>query len=92
MEYNRKVIHCPIVEDHPRKRILLVLGDNELNIYCKEHHWLRIILKQNGRTMNFKGVTAVIKDFDKPVDNFNLEPIPVIAEGVFKNKRKKKNA
>lgn len=90
MELSRKVINCPIKEDHPKKRILLLLGNEELNVYCKEHGWLRITLMKNGKPLDFDGVSAVINDFENPNVHFDLEPIPVIAEGNFKNKRKKK--
>jgi len=83
----RKAIHCPKRDDHPSKKILLLLGDEEINIFCKEHKWLRIELLKNGKPIDFKCVTSRISEI-KEDTYFDLSPIPGIATGEFLNKRK----
>jgi len=83
----RNAIYCP--SSHPGKKILLLVGYTELNIHCKEHKWLRIQLLKNGRPINFQGVTAKISEFDDETF-FDLQSVPGVAIGEFKNKRKNK--
>jgi len=85
----RRAIHCPMRDDHPSKKILLLLGDNEIDIFCKEHKWLRIELLKNGKRINFEGVTSKISEI-KEDTYFDLSPIPGIATGEFAKKRKHK--
>ena len=86
---HRKAIHCPKRDDHPSKKILLLLGNEEINIFCKEHKWLRIELLKNGKPINFEGVTSKISEINEDT-YFDLSPIPGIATGEFANKRKRK--
>jgi hypothetical protein len=84
----RKVIHCPKTSDHPHKKILLLLGHNEINVYCKEHKWLKIQLMSAGEPIVFDNIAAKVTEI-KDNTNFELESVPVVAVGEFKSKRKK---
>jgi len=86
---NRRAIHCPISKDHPKRKILLVFGDEEIIVYCKEHKWLKIELTKDQKKMNFKGISAQITEIPFPT-HFNFEPIPAIAIGDFDNHRNHK--
>lgn len=86
---NRKAIHCPVGSDHPKRKILLVFGETEIIVYCKDHKWLKIELTKNQEKINFEGISAQITEVPFPT-HFNLEPIPTIAIGDFANKRKHK--
>jgi len=84
---NRRAIFCPEASQHQRKKILLLLSDFELNVFCKEHGWLRIHLFKDGDQMNFNGVVAKVEETERKT-NFVLEPIPTIGVGDFKSRRK----
>ena len=83
-----KEIRCPKTSDHTHKKILLVLGDDYLSVYCREHGWMKIELKKDGKNINFEGVTSKITSHGKNT-NFVLSSIPGIAIGKFQSKRKK---
>ena len=87
-DLSRKVIHCPKTSDHPHKKILLLLGHNEINIYCKEHKWLKVQLLSGDKPIIFDKVVAKVTEIEEGT-NFNLDPIPVLAVGDFKNRRAK---
>lgn len=89
MNQDRFVIHCPKHEDHPHKKILLLLNQDSITVYCKQHGWLDIKLTKNGETLNFDGVVAKVSNV-KPGTNFNIDSIPVVAIGLFKSKENKK--
>jgi len=87
----RKAIHCPKTYEHPpsynAKKILLLLAGDEINIQCKEHGWFRIKLYSNGELITFDNPSAVITEVKKGT-NFDWDPVPVIADGVFASKRR----
>lgn len=82
-----KEITCPKPENHIHKKILLVVSDDFLSVFCREHGWLKIELKSNGEKISFENPSAVISSHGKKV-NFDLSPIPSVALGKFPLKRK----
>ena len=83
----RRVIHCPKSADHPHKKILLLLGNREIDIFCNEHKWLRVELFIGEKPIYFDNVRAKVTELDKNT-NFDLDPIPAVAIGDFISKRK----
>jgi len=85
---NRRAIYCPKSSDHPHKKILLLLGNKEIDIFCGEHRWLRIELFRGKKPIYFNNVRSKVTEIDIDT-NFNLEPVPGIAIGDFISRRKK---
>lgn len=83
-----KEIRCPKSDDHIHKKILLIVGDDFLSIFCNEHGWIKIELKNGKETINFKNVRAKISSYKKNT-HFDLSSIPGIAIGKFESKRKR---
>jgi hypothetical protein len=85
MELEAREIRCPKTDDHIHKKILLVVNDDYLSVYCREHGWIKIELKKGDENINFENVRAKITPIGKV--RFNLSPIPGVAIGNFKSKR-----
>ena len=88
MDIEAREIRCPKSEDHQHKKILLVVGDDYFSVYCREHGWIKIEFSKLGEKMNFENVSAKISSLG-PGTNFVLSPIPGLAIGNFKSKRRK---
>lgn len=95
MDIVAKEITCPKTEDHIHRvkgtvfsRKLLVVADDHISVYCREHGWLKIQLKSNGQNISFENPSAVISAHG-PNTNFKLSPIPVVGLGKFALKRKR---
>ncbi len=82
-----KEIRCPKSDEHIHKKILLIIEEENLVIHCGEHGWLKIELKKGDETINFKNVRAKISSYAKGT-HFKLSPIPGVAVGAFKSRRK----
>ena len=82
-----RVIHCPKKTEHIHPKILLVVNDDYLSVYCGEHGWIKIELKRGDKVIDFSNVSAKLNCFGKNV-TFDLSPIPALAIGNFKSKRK----
>ncbi len=89
MEHNRNVIYCPKTPEHPHKKILLLLGQEEIDVHCDSHKWLKIELFQDGEPINFEKVTAKVTAMEENT-YFDLDPVPTIGIGKFKNYRNKR--
>jgi len=100
-EYPVMGLNCPANEAHKgqRDRILAAFSDNAIYLHCLEHDWLRVELYQNGKKIQFKGVSAVAEQVKpkvagkdgKPMVFFdNLNTIPVHGRGDFNLKKCKK--
>jgi len=87
-DIDAKVVNCPETDDHTHKKILLVVNDEFLSVYCREHGWLKIELKRGGDAINFKDVSAKVTPFGTDT-HLNLSDIPTIGVGEFKTQRKK---
>jgi hypothetical protein len=87
MSNDAKEIRCPKIDHHIHKKILLIVGCDYLSVFCKEHGWIKITLKQAGVPIDFKHVSAELSVHED--QHFNLEPIPTVGLGEFKTKRKK---
>jgi len=83
---DKHVIHCPKKEKHPKNKILLLLGEEDLIVHCPIHGWLKIELMRAGTPINFKNVSAKITEIHKKTD-FNLEYIPIVTLGSIQEKR-----
>ena len=80
-------ILCPKQEDHIHKKILFVLGDDYIGVHCGEHRWLKEEFFNGSEKIDYKDVRVKISSF-KPNTNFILSPVPGVAIGEFKSKRK----
>ena len=87
-------ILCPCKKDHKHDKVLLFVGKEELYAFCKEHYWIKIILKKGNKKINFENAAVVIE----PVPDgyvFENEPMPILALGNFSLRqriREKRNA
>lgn len=78
-----KEIRCPKESEHLHKKILLIVSDDYLSVYCRKHGWLKIELKSNGEKISFENVSAKISSHERDT-KFILSPIPAVGIGPFK--------
>ena len=83
-----KAIYCPKTEEHPRKKILLLLHENKLCVHCKDHGWISIELSKFGKLMDFDGTAVRVSSMERST-HFDLEAVPLVAIGEFDSIRKK---
>lgn len=89
MDITAREIRCPKQDEHIHKKILMIVGNDYVSVYCREHGWMKIELRISGQPINFEGVTAKISSHGKNV-NFILSPIPGIAIGKIESKRSRR--
>ena len=87
-DVKKQEIKCPNSKDHTHKKILLLLGKNDISVYCRDHGWISIELHRGGEKLNFENVSAKITSHPKKGLNFVLSPTPGIAIGEFENRKK----
>ena len=85
--YEKREIKCPNKIDHKHKKLLLLIGDSDISVFCKDHGWIKIELHKGGSRLNFEGVSAKITSYGKK-PSFDLNPMPAIALGKFKHRKK----
>jgi len=82
-----KAIYCPKSEQHPRKKILLLLRQGKVLIHCKDHGWISVELSKFGEKIDFEGMAVRVEAMEKNT-HFDLEPVPLVAIGEFESVRK----
>ncbi len=80
-----KSIYCPNTEQHPRKKILLLLHEDSLFVHCKDHGWIQLELALFGKPINFEGASVKVSQVSNV--HFDLEPLPIMAVGYFVHKK-----
>lgn len=85
MDHPALAIYCPNQEDHPNKKILMLLNEDEIFIHCPKHGWVKIQLFQGQKKLNFNNVAVKVSDMEPNV-NFVLTPSPIMAVGEFRRK------
>jgi len=83
----KQQVLCPKAKDHKHKKLLLLIGDTDLSVYCRDHGWLKIELHKGGIPINFENVSAKITGYGKKT-NFVLSPTPGVAIGNFEHRKK----
>jgi len=92
-EFPTKGLYCPAKEAHSgrRNRVLAAFSDDAIYLHCHEHDWLKIKLLKFGKKIDYKDVTAIIKQVVVPDGEkivFDLKPIAAHTKGVFKIKHR----
>jgi len=89
--YPNKSIYCPISDAHAGRfqHLLFALSDDALFVKCKEHDWMRIEMRSNGRKITYENLSIVASpvqpEKEMPFVIFkNLQPVPIYAKGDFK--------
>jgi len=86
MDIEAREIRCPKSNEHIHKKILVILGQDYISVYCREHGWMKIELRRAGQNIHFDNVSAKISAHGKGA-NFILSPIPGVAVGKIESKR-----
>ena len=82
-----KSILCPQKEDHKLDKRLMFVGKDALYVYCKDHSWLKITFKRGKEKISFEDSGVVLEPMGEKF-HFDDEPMPIIALGKFKLKRR----
>lgn len=85
---NRKVIYCPNKNDHPKKKILLILSEDVIGVHCPDHGWIEMEFYSNGQKIDFSNLSIKLLEVPKNT-NYILDEVPAIAIGSFERKKKR---